>query len=613
MEGRWAVEVTHLALARRQNRGDGTLGILEIKSSLRAAFFVRGKTGRNTEKIQKNGGTVSFRPSFQDLPGIYIIKERRPHPGKEERMKNLRRTEAGKKEIFKRKLLLLGAGIFLLFVLLSVRQEDGGRTEDREAEREKEGTEETEEERVQEAEEQSGEEALPPPSGTGTIRVLLKTENYKSVIHKTVCAAAEQGEELTLADRETKEEVFTGNSFSLSAEEGSFFLNGEMMADPPDCLLIQYQDGEGEGKKTGFTSFQRAQGQPAYEGQLEIWLSGEGFYLVNELPFETYLEYVVPSEMPASYHMEALKAQAVCARTYAYKHLGAYAYPFCEAHVDDSVSYQVYNNTGKTEQTSRAVRETEGQILMNGGEPVTAAYFSTSCGATGNGEIWKGNDRTLTPYLEGRLVNPGGEKADLSEEESFAEFIRSTDGSAYEAEMAWYRWETQIDTEKLSDNLNKALKARYEASPEAVRSEKGEFRENGKSGGIGRIQGIDVLERNEGGAVERLRIRGEKDTIEVCTEYNVRALLNAKGAEIHRNDGSAVQAGELLPSACVLITPVFDEEGEIAAWRFEGGGYGHGTGMSQNGADKMAEAGKTCEEILHFFYSSVDLTKLDEL
>ena len=69
----------------------------------------------------------------------------------------------------------------------------------------------------------------------------------------------------------------------------------------------------------------------------------------------------------------------------------------------------------------------------------------------------------------------------------------------------------------------------------------------------------------------------------------------------------------LLPSACVLITPVFAEDGELAAWHFEGGGYGHGVGLSQNGADCMAEQGMSCEEILQFYYPGAELTALTDL
>ena len=115
-----------------------------------------------------------------------------------------------------------------------------------------------------------------------------------------------------------------------------------------------------------------ARGVPVYEGTLEIHKTEQGLYLVNELDLETYLKYVVPSEMPASYSQEALKAQAVCARTYAVRAMENYALEEYQAQVDDSVSYQVYNNLDRQENTDLAVDSTAGQIMTFEGEPITA-------------------------------------------------------------------------------------------------------------------------------------------------------------------------------------------------------------------------------------------------
>ena len=130
---------------------------------------------------------------------------------------------------------------------------------------------------------------------------------------------------------------------------------------------------------------------------------------------------------------------------------------------------------------------------------------------------------------------------------------------------------------------------------------------------IGTIKEIEILERNEGGAVQRMRISGSRRTIEIATEYNVRALLNVKGGVIVRQDGTTAEGGTLLPSAYLIVTPVFDEEGILSGFRFQGGGYGHGVGMSQNGANGMAEQGKSFEEILRFFYTDVELTAIHTL
>ena len=83
----------------------------------------------------------------------------------------------------------------------------------------------------------------------------------------------------------------------------------------------------------------------AYRGTIECYRSTEGLILINELPLEEYLYAVVPSEMPASYPIESLKAQAVCARTYAYRYILHAGLPEVGAHVDDTI--RRYGRRGK--------------------------------------------------------------------------------------------------------------------------------------------------------------------------------------------------------------------------------------------------------------------------
>src|SRR5699024_8719446 len=114
-----------------------------------------------------------------------------------------------------------------------------------------------------------------------------------------------------------------------------------------------------------------------------------------------YLYSVVPSEMPAGYGLEALKAQAVCARSYAYKHMMKNSLSMLGAHVNDSAKYQVYNNLAEHELSTKAVDETMGQIMVSGEEVVEAYYFSTSCGHTTDADIW-GSNIELS-YIAGKL------------------------------------------------------------------------------------------------------------------------------------------------------------------------------------------------------------------
>lgn len=99
--------------------------------------------------------------------------------------------------------------------------------------------------------------------------------------------------------------------------------------------------------------------------------------------------------MPATYEKEALKAQAVCARTYAWKQIQEQRLHELEADVDDTVNFQVYGNMEPQKAATEAVRETEGQILCQNGEAVEAYYFSTSAGVTSTDEIWEAMKQLL--------------------------------------------------------------------------------------------------------------------------------------------------------------------------------------------------------------------------
>ena len=124
---------------------------------------------------------------------------------------------------------------------------------------------------------------------------------------------------------------------------------------------------------------------------------------------------------------------------------------------------------------------------------------------------------------------------------------------------------------------------------------------------IGEIKGIEVRKRSAGGAAEAVRIEGTKGSMEIAGEYQIRKFLSAKGYPIQKNDGTVSREMDLLPSACFTAVP--EKEGEtISSFTFYGGGYGHGVGMSQNGAQHLAEQGKTYEEILAYFYQNIEIS-----
>ncbi len=393
------------------------------------------------------------------------------------------------------------------------------------------------------------------------IRVLISSSDYSSYDHEAVTV--------------TCKEAFVVHS----GEERTVYQAGEklsvtwkMLEDAGGELMIV---SSSETKPIQVTTIERSYGKPEYYGKLYVSMGKTGVRIVNELPLEQYLYYVVPSEMPASYELEALKAQAVCARTFAARAILDDAYGSYGAHVDDSIACQVYNNGKPTARVKQAVNETYGEILEYDGEPITAYFFSTSCGLTTDR-----GDSGVEPYLKGKAVTENEAQAVYKEEASFSAFIHS-EADGYEKEFPYYRWQISYTGEELGNLIKNAT---------------------GKE--IGAVTAVSVTKRGTNGIVEAIQFRGEKGTVSIEKEYTIRRALSMDGKVLSLHDGSKRKDGGTLPSAFFVV------EKQEKSFQFYGGGYGHGLGMSQNGACQMAKEGMEYSEILKFFYNEIQIGKL---
>ena len=159
----------------------------------------------------------------------------------------------------------------------------------------------------------------------------------------------------------------------------------ELLGESVDYVKIELED---EAGRIYFSDEAGEHKSLGYRGTLEIRKYPEGYGVVNELPLEKYLYGVVPSEMPATYERDALCTQAVCARSYACIQLMRGDYAALGAHVNDSTSYQVYNKQAEDEKTNLAVEDTVGEVIKYQGEIAEAYFFSTSCGYSGDLDVW---------------------------------------------------------------------------------------------------------------------------------------------------------------------------------------------------------------------------------
>ncbi len=373
------------------------------------------------------------------------------------------------------------------------------------------------------------------------IRVLIMTNGYANIVHPSVEMSSASGFCITFGDQ-TQE---AGPEQPLTfAPDDPRFQSGQIRVSAKD------------GGEIALNSIQRGCGTPSYAGVIELRTTAEGIAVINELPVETYLCRVVPSEMPYTYELEALKAQAVCARSYAYQQMQSFAYPEYEAHVNDSTDYQVYGNSLPQEATNQAVAETGGQVVRYQDRLVTTYYYSTSCGKTAGVEAWGTAPNAENQYLQS--VEVKDEQGD------------------YEAGLPWYRWEAKIPAGTLSALISQNTGTN-----------------------VGTLQSVEVTKSGAGGVALQICATGDAGSVTVDTENKIRRALGGSGYEIVNQAGTAAASTALLPSAFFTIR----REGDV----FIISGGGHGIGMSQNGANEMAKKGKNYIDILTMFFREVSV------
>lgn len=333
--------------------------------------------------------------------------------------------------------------------------------------------------------------------------------------------------------------------------------------------------------------------QRRYRGRLQLLSSGGSLQAINHLPIELYLPSVVGGEMPASWPLPALRAQAVAARTYALRQRK----PAAAFDVSATVSSQVYKGLeSETDSTRQAVASTRGQVLMYGGSLANTVFHSSSGGLTENsGDLW----RQQLPYL-----------VSVADDDSHSPV---------------HRWQQRLEP----DLLRRAF-------PE-----------------LGGVSRIDVTATTATGRIRQARVLGPRGSLvlsgaELRSRLKLRSTLvrfelvapelamagllppppppaaaapAGRGADADAvlidsaigplpRDGAA-EAGAAPPAGTPEAAPAPAQPGPLLlphpALLAIGRGFGHGVGMSQWGAHAMAQRGQSHEQILRHYYRGTEL------
>lgn len=270
-------------------------------------------------------------------------------------------------------------------------------------------------------------------------------------------------------------------------------------------------------------------GARRYRGEMEARVGKDYLTVVNELQMEQYLYGVVPCEVIPSWKLDALKCEAVAARTYAVRNLGQFASLGYDLKATDAS--QVYRGaSAEVASTNLAVDSTRSEILTYQGRPIWAAYADSAGGYTESSlEVW-GYDY---PYLQ---AVPD-----------------------FDQESPRYVWEFNASGDKLAKAIPKLGVA------------------------IGDLNDIEVLERSYSGRVKKARLMGTQGTAEVT--------------------GDKIRFSFGLRSTFFNVAKQPD-----GSFLFVGRGWGHGVGMSQWGAKRLADMGYTYQQILAHYYPGTQLS-----
>jgi len=388
--------------------------------------------------------------------------------------------------------------------------------------------------------------------------------------------------------------------FSRSLQSSSGFTvsveSGQVVIRAGGQTVFTFTNDVAGGRQVRASSGTLALGSYSYRGVVEFRPSGGRVSAINVICVEQYLYGVVAMEMAPSFYAEALRAQAVAARTFAMYSARRGRYVSREFDICDRTCCQAYNgSTREFDANTRAVRDTNGLIIVapGGNIPLFTPYFSSSGGSTDNSEnVWF----EALPHLRG--VVDGYERV----------------ARTWTRTYTWAQLTNAVRAEAPNANIGTVTGVIIEQEH------------------LGRVQELTFVGTNGRWTARREQTMGVFRHIDSRllsrSFYIVGAGASGTNSVVSATDGFAyVQlpasnlyavdaAGNVVPVGnAMAYDGVTTRRLTIQATTVSGGtgitingrGWGHGVGMSQNGANGMAQAGYNFRAILHHFYTGIEI------
>ncbi|MCM3246094.1 SpoIID/LytB domain-containing protein [Cytobacillus firmus] len=326
-----------------------------------------------------------------------------------------------------------------------------------------------------------------------------------------------------------------------------------------------------------------------YRGSFYLKKNGSQVEVINILDMEDYLKGVVPNEMPASWHKEALKAQAIAARSYAANMMM----------LTSTAASQVYRGYSYEDtRANTAIKETEGLLVKYNGKPIQTFFFSTSGGRTANvGDVWNSNQSSF-PYL-------------VSVEDKYEKSPYSNWSEAYSAATILKSFGFD-STAKLLDISLEIKGANGEVGAVTVKTSKGDKTVRGNESVIRKLFPLQSSAHYNSLYSNwfTMEVTRSQPALSVQTNSGYVPISDMKGQKVQTSNGEIT----LSDSKVSVQTPtgVITSEsgtGEVLSVTLNGKGWGHRIGMSQYGAKAYAENGWTSTQIITHYFKGTSVSK----
>lgn len=297
---------------------------------------------------------------------------------------------------------------------------------------------------------------------------------------------------------------------------------------------------------------------------------------INTLPMEDYLKGVVPFEMPASWDLEALKAQTISARTYAMRQVNA------NKVINDTISYQVYGGYTWNENSSKAVDQTFSRVLKYNNSLIDAVFSSSNGGKTeSNANAW---GSSALPYFP--IKNDPYDSATPWAIALFKTQVDLTDMDLKDSN-SWWDSISERD-EQITSNIKTWMKSNG-YSDQTIK--------------IVKIPKLTLTNPSSGGRVTKGNL-----SVDFIAKDELDTDGNIKIQQLHLTDVAASKIRAAIGLSYIKSYLMTDLNETSSSISIKGKGYGHGVGLSQYGAKKMGELGKSYSEIVSFYYPGTTLS-----